>query len=57
MAVDSTVWRTYEKVAVYLLNQFADALALKRVEGKQKVRGNITTVEWEIDGKGVKNRR
>lgn len=57
MAEDSTVWRTYEEVAVYLLNQFADALGLERVEGKQKIGGNITTAEWEIDGKGVKNRR
>jgi hypothetical protein len=54
MAEDSTAWRTYEEVAVYLLNQFADALGLERVEGKQKVVGNITTAEWEIDGKGVK---
>jgi hypothetical protein len=54
MAEDGTAWRTYEQVAVYLLNQFADTLGLERVEGKQRIIGNITTTKWEIDGKGVK---
>lgn len=47
-------WETYEQVAVYLLNKISDKLELEKVECKQKIQGD-TGVEWEIDGKGLKN--
>src|SRR4051812_35916433 len=47
-------WRTYEEVAQYLLNQFAEHLGLERVEEKQKIVGKLSGREIEIDGRGVK---
>lgn len=47
-------WESYEEVAVYLLDQIAEKLGLERVEDKQKVIGERSGTEWEIDGKGVK---
>lgn len=46
-------WQSYEEVAVYLLNQFAEHFELEAVEGKQEVTGLRSGTEWEIDGKGV----
>lgn len=48
-----TKWKSYEEVAQYLLNQFADNFQLGRVEGKQIVPGESGT-DWELDAKGVK---
>jgi hypothetical protein len=45
-------WKTYEEVAQYLLNQFAEHFKLGSVEGKQIVPGKSGT-DWEIDAKGV----
>ncbi|CAK8722967.1 Restriction endonuclease type IV Mrr domain-containing protein [Candidatus Electrothrix laxa] len=45
-------WESYEEVATYLLNQFADHFGLECVEGKQCVTGASGT-DWEIDAKGV----
>ncbi len=45
-------WRTYEEVAEYLLNQFAEQFKLGRVEGKQLVPG-MSGTHWEIDAKGI----
>jgi len=50
----SRTWKSYEQVAQYLLNQFAEHFKLGRVEGKQIVPGESGT-EWEIDAKGVRN--
>jgi hypothetical protein len=50
----SETWQSYEEVAQYLLNQFAEHFKLGRVEGKQIVPGESGT-EWEIDAKGVKS--
>jgi len=47
-------WESYEQIAVYLLNQVASELGLEWVEDKQKVIGNRSGTQWEIDGKGVK---
>ncbi|MGE0344456.1 MAG: restriction endonuclease [Porticoccaceae bacterium] len=47
------VWDTYEQVAQYLLNQFAEVFQLGSVEGKQLVAGESGT-DWQIDAKGVK---
>lgn len=47
-------WRTYEEVAAYLLDQFAQEFGLERVEGKQLVRGKRSGTTWEIDAKGVR---
>lgn len=44
-------WTTYEEVAAYLLDQFAEHFGLGRFEGKQVVAGESGT-EWEIDAKG-----
>lgn len=49
---DKTEWRSYEEVATYLLNQFAEHFELGRVEAKQVLPGESGT-EWEIDAKGV----
>jgi hypothetical protein len=56
MTSDTAHWESYEQVAVYLLDQIADVLGLKRVEGKQSLGGNRSGTQWEIDGKGVKLR-
>lgn len=50
----SKEWRTYEEVAQYLLEQFADHFGLGHVEGKQLVPGASGT-NWEIDAKGIKS--
>lgn len=47
-------WESYEEVAMYLLDQVAAKLDLDRVEDKQKVIGERSGTEWEIEGKGVK---
>ena len=49
-------WKTYEEVAVYILDQIASNLdlGLNRVEGKQHVYGSRSSTNWEIEGKGVK---
>jgi len=44
-------WRSYEEVARYLLNQFAEIWNLSSVEGKQSIKGSCT--DWEIDAKGI----
>jgi len=46
-------WETYEEVATYLLNEIARELGVERFEGKQKVIGRKSGIEWEIDAKGV----
>ena len=47
-------WKSYEEVAVYLLDRCAGEFGLARVEGKQKVSGHRSGTEWEIDAKGVR---
>ena len=47
-------WESYEEVATFLLNQFASEFKLERVEGKQKVAGQRSGTNWEIDAKGVR---
>ena len=47
-------WRTYEEVAQYLLNQFAEHLGLEKVEEKQSILGQLSGRQIEIDGRGVK---
>jgi len=49
-----TKWESYEEVAVYLLNQFAKEFGLERVEGKQRIKGQRSGTEWQIDAKGVR---
>lgn len=44
-------WKSYEEVAAYLLNQFADEFQLSRVEGIQSVDGLRSKTSWEIDAK------
>lgn len=48
-----TTWRTYEQVATYSLNKFAQNFGLARVEGKQSVVGHRSGTSWEIDAKGI----
>ena len=47
-------WESYEEVAAYLLNEFAEEFGLGRVEGKQFVEGQRSGTQWEIDAKGVR---
>lgn len=47
-------WESYEEVAVYLLEQFANEFGLERVEGKQGISGNLSGTPWKIDGKGFR---
>lgn len=47
-------WESYEEVAVYLLNEFANEFGLEGVENKQSVKGIKSGTNWEIDGKGFK---
>jgi hypothetical protein len=53
----SMKWQSYEEIAAYLLNQFADTFGLKTVEGKQTVVGLRSGTNWEIDAKGLFPRR
>ncbi|MFI2284517.1 hypothetical protein [Nocardia beijingensis] len=46
-------WETYESLAVFLLDKIGSMLGLERVEGKQKLIGEVGT-GWEVDGKGVR---
>jgi hypothetical protein len=47
-------WRTYEEVATYLLNRFANEFGLTQVEGKQEIAGLCSGTNWKIDAKGVR---
>jgi len=48
-------WESYEQVAAYLLNQCANEFDLDRIEGKQRIKGQRSDTEYEIDAKGVCN--
>jgi hypothetical protein len=48
-----TKWESYEQVAQFLLDQMAEHLDLRRIEGKQKVEGKRSGTSYEIDGKGI----
>lgn len=52
MRKKSKAWRTYEEVAEFLLNRFAEDFGLGHVEGQQIVPGASGT-EWNIEAKGV----
>lgn len=47
-------WESYEEVAQYLLNQFAEKFNMSGFEGKQNLSGKKSGTSWEIDAKGVK---
>lgn len=47
-------WLSYEEVATYLLNEFADRFGLEYVEGKQLALGHKSGTTYEIDGKGFR---
>lgn len=49
-------WESYEEVAAFLLNKFASEFGLNHVEGKQKIYGQRSGTEWEIDAKGFRER-
>lgn len=49
---EKKAWQSYEEVATYLLNEFAEHFGLECVEGKQCVTGASGT-DWELDAKGV----
>lgn len=54
MINSTTNWKTYEEVAQYLLNQFAEKFGMSEFEGKQLIEGKKSGTNWEIDAKGVK---
>jgi hypothetical protein len=43
----------YEKLATQLLNRFAKELDLELVQEKQKIKGNRSGLNYEIDAKGI----
>ena len=47
-------WDSYEEIATYLLNQFAQEFGVDAFEGKQDVSGKRSGTTWEIDAKGVR---
>ena len=49
----SNSWKEYEEVAAYLLDRCAEEFGLQRVEPKQKMKGNHSGTDWEIDAKGI----
>lgn len=51
--VSEAAFENYERVAAFLLNEFASHFDLKRVEGKRDVSGHKSGTTWEIDAKGV----
>jgi hypothetical protein len=53
MPESAVTWQSYEQVAQYLLNQFAEHFGLGHVEGKQIIPGASGT-DWEIDAKAVR---
>jgi hypothetical protein len=53
MIKNNKKWRTYEEVAIYLLNEFANEFGLEKIEGKQKLKGILSGTEWEIEAKGL----
>ncbi|NLE05784.1 MAG: restriction endonuclease [Crenarchaeota archaeon] len=44
-------WELYEETAVKILNDLKSHFNLDQVNGKQKIKGNLTT--WEVDAKGI----
>ena len=48
-------WQSYEEVATYLLDQFAHEFGLRKVEGKQLIKGKRSKASYEIDAKGVRD--
>ena len=52
--MSDTQWKSYEEVATYLLDKFAEEFGLLRVEGKQSIQGKRTGTDWTIDAKGVR---
>ncbi|WP_433521590.1 hypothetical protein ACQPZ2_30355 [Nocardia pseudovaccinii] len=53
MVEKSKRWRDYEEVTEFLLDRLASELGLARVEGKQRLVGEVGT-PWEVDAKGVR---
>jgi hypothetical protein len=49
-----TLWKSYEEVAAYLLEQNAHEFGLNRVEGKQKIHYSTSGTPYEIDAKGIR---
>src|SRR5262249_51778893 len=49
-----SAWKSYEDVARFLLDRFAEEFGLKSVEGKQEVEGLRSGTTWEIDAKGIR---
>jgi hypothetical protein len=46
-------WSTFEEVARQILHDLATEFGLERVEPKQRVAGERSTTDWEIDAKGI----
>lgn len=54
--MSNMTWKSYEEVAQYFLNQFAEHFKLGSVEGKQIVPGK-SGAKWEIDAKGIRKNK
>lgn len=49
--MSDTKWKSYEDVAVYLLNQFSAEFGVAHVEPSQIVKGRRSKTIWKIDAK------
>jgi hypothetical protein len=48
---DDPTWKSYEQIAIMVLNQCANEFGLSRIDGKQDVAGKSGT-QWEVDARG-----
>ncbi len=46
-------WRSYEEACAYMISHLADRLGVTGLEGKQRLRGKISSTRWEIDAKAI----
>ena len=53
MAEPPKLWRTYEEVATYLLNQMAEEFGLEKVEADKTVIGLRSGTKWRIEARGI----
>jgi hypothetical protein len=53
MAEQPKLWRTYEEVATYLLNEMAEEFGLEKVEADKTVIGLRSGTKWRIEAQGI----
>lgn len=48
-------WKSYEEVAIYLLDQIASVFGVDHVEGKQTLTGLRSGACYEVEGKAARS--